>query len=456
LHQTTSASEVASWGTTEKVKWWNGRDQLDQRVKTFLENMEYQLGPWRCLLSPCFRTMPSNISDTCTESLLTLFRTYSSAREPKKKAQKKGTHASTKDPIEDIDTVIKGVIPWLSMLLSPRNGLEKCERVTGLNEVLVCALSHLVEVDVDWARIEENALQVAIALVDAYITSDEAVASVGDEISAVLSSSTPSAPIKNSGVAAGCDAEAVGAMRSRVGLLKVTELKAELKDLGQDVSGKKSDLSVRLMECLEAQMQGSHTEDRKQHVIQSAASGGTSSSSMSGKSIPAGRSNSHVTLILDESLQAIPWESIPLLRASSCSRVPSLTVLVNLLQSKPVSNLLDTEALAIPADKKSKAKGSKASSSSRAGTGGMENGHARDHEISIARCWYAIDPDANLERTRETMMTFIEPFATKWQWPGYAGQRPPEEVIRKCHESSELFVYCGHGSGEKLFDKGNK
>lgn len=30
------------------------------------------------------------------------------------------------------------------------------------------------------------------------------------------------------------------------------------------------------------------------------------------------------------------------------------------------------------------------------------------------------------------------------------------DVCRKFHESSELFVYCGHGSGEKLFDKGNK
>jgi hypothetical protein len=29
-------------------------------------------------------------------------------------------------------------------------------------------------------------------------------------------------------------------------------------------------------------------------------------------------------------------------------------------------------------------------------------------------------------------------------------------MYRKCHENSNLFVYCGHGGGERLLDKSSK
>jgi len=145
----------------------------------------------------------------------------------------------------------------------------------------------------------------------------------------------------------------------------------------------------------------------------------------------------HVVLILDEAMQALPWETLPCLRKHSCSRVPGLAVLLNLLLLHGRS---DSEPVVAAPSK----------------TSGHVESSKKNSLISLARCWYAVDPDDNLHRTRSTMMTFLEPYATKWRWRGYVGERPPDDMIRENHESSELFLYCGHGSGEKLFGKSNK
>jgi hypothetical protein len=111
-------------------------------------------------------------------------------------------------------------------------------------------------------------------------------------------------------------------------------------------------------------------------------------------------------LILDELLQTIPFENIPLLRHKEVSRVPGLTVLVNLL-------LLHTQQpLNVCATKRN----NDSTSSSKM--------------LSLANCWYSIDPDANLLNTRNTMKEFMQPYATKWGWTGFVGEMPPVSSIK--------------------------
>jgi separase len=72
--------------------------------------------------------------------------------------------------------------------------------------------------------------------------------------------------------------------------------------------------------------------------------------------------------------------------------------------------------------------------------------------IKVNSCWYAVDPENNLPNTRATMQGFLEPYTAKYKWRGYIGEAPPPADIKSYHDSCDLFIYCGHGAGEKLID----
>ena len=413
LQKTMNAVDVSSWGKSEKVKWWNERDQLDQRMKAFFENVEFMLGPWRCLLAPTALTSSlkanAGYSECCTK-LLELFRRYSSAKEPKKKASKKGSaHASARDALDDVDAAIEGVLAWVSLLVCPDNGLEKCERVAGLKEVLQAALQPLAEEGA--VGLEEDTLQVSITIIDACR---------GRDIDRQRPQSSPSTTARNSDAL--CQ-EKITEMRFRVAGLKVVDLKSELRDAGLDTSGKKAELAERLSDFLEKQLlqlPGIVADDMEVVTTQEELSPTQTGS----------RASCHITLILDENLQMIPWESLPLLRQASCSRVPSLSLLITLLQGRSAPDSVGTDVAAGKENTSGKSARKTAKPKTQDSHIITHDPNNEDHYISVARCWYTVDPDANLERTRSTMMSFIEPYATRWQWPGYSGERPPEDVIR--------------------------
>jgi hypothetical protein len=430
LHQTSSASEISGWGKSEKVKWWNDRDQLDRRVKTFLEDIQFKLGPWRCLLSPTVPESARSVEGECYSQLVDLFRTYSSVKEPKKKTQKKTSATSPRDPVDDTASVIGGVLSWLSLLMSPYNNLETCERVVGFSDVLLCALSHFVEVGVSAEEMESDVLRVAVAIVNSHCgesnnvqqqersikrDEDDAIGRKQCDMSAQSSGAYDSDSVS----------DRVEEMKSRVATLKVADLKKELKDLGAETTGKKSELLKRLIKCLSESMEVSMSADSC--TLMDEAPECDQVFSESSPPPPAIRQTHHIALILDEMLQAMPWESIPMLRASSCSRLPSLSVLVNLLHNASSSS---SEAFIDNSDEKEKKNSAKRTKKKVGEDGTNQETRSEGNLISVARCWYAVDPDANLERTRSTIMTFIEPYATKWQWRGFAGEKPPDDAIR--------------------------
>ena len=50
--------------------------------------------------------------------------------------------------------------------------------------------------------------------------------------------------------------------------------------------------------------------------------------------------------------------------------------------------------------------------------------------VSLARCWYSVDPEANLPNTRATMGDFLLPYGERYQWRGYRGEMPPEGAVQ--------------------------
>ncbi|ANB11375.1 Esp1p [Sugiyamaella lignohabitans] len=114
----------------------------------------------------------------------------------------------------------------------------------------------------------------------------------------------------------------------------------------------------------------------------------------------------HVILVLDKKCQQFPWESIPLLRKRSVSRVPSLAILNKLLSAR------------------------KSSSYSPPGND----------------VFYVLNPSKDLIRTQER---FEEPFKNMSGWQGIVSRAPSEDEIVNALNEKDLFIYVGHGGGER-------
>ncbi|KAK7206157.1 peptidase family C50-domain-containing protein [Myxozyma melibiosi] len=96
----------------------------------------------------------------------------------------------------------------------------------------------------------------------------------------------------------------------------------------------------------------------------------------------------HLVLILDQTVQMFPWESLPCLRKTSVSRVPSLTK-----------------------------------------TGG-----------------YILNPSADL---RNTESLFSQRLKELPEWEGVTGRAPDEAEFKRLLETKDLVLYFGHGGGEQ-------
>ncbi len=110
----------------------------------------------------------------------------------------------------------------------------------------------------------------------------------------------------------------------------------------------------------------------------------------------------HVVLVLGTGLERIPWESLPVLRSCSVSRMPSLSF------------------LAVP-------------------------GLAQNHALDPSKAFYILNPSNDLANTQ---YVFLESFRRKG-WQGIAGTAPTPEQFLEALKLYDLFVYCGHNSGEQ-------
>jgi separase len=121
----------------------------------------------------------------------------------------------------------------------------------------------------------------------------------------------------------------------------------------------------------------------------------------------------HTILVLDKSLHAFPWESMPCLQGLPVSRVPSLACLRRLLlEAKPASMDVD--------------------------------GKPKGHYVSTNSGTCILNPSSDLKNTQ----TYFEPAVTSLgSWTSHIDRKPEEEAIEKALRKSDLFLYFGHGGG---------
>ena len=212
--------------------------------------------------------------------------------------------------------------------------------------------------------------------------------------------------------------------------MTVAQIKDELHSRGTDKSEFKQMRKAALVELLQVKRSEScekplHERDkaqkkrrskphspRRRSVSESKTSAG--SSSMSCQELDNDAVSTCTFLILDEDLQRFPFEGFKCMEGRSICRVPSISFAVATL---------------------------------------LERGQRR---IRTDNTKYVLDPEANLSSTKRTILSALDSLTSKfkWTWQGVVGEIPSSDFMEAALTSqSGLFLYCGHGGGEKCFSR---
>ncbi|KAJ3224676.1 hypothetical protein HK099_008061 [Clydaea vesicula] len=116
-------------------------------------------------------------------------------------------------------------------------------------------------------------------------------------------------------------------------------------------------------------------------------------------------------LILDKSLQRFPWESLPILRKKSVSRMPSITALKD--------RILRSES---------------------------EN---EKFLVNINKVSYVLNPEGDLSNTQ---LVFEKLLKSRKNWNGVISQAPSKVEFLNYLQTSDLFMYFGHGGGDQYLN----
>ena len=174
---------------------------------------------------------------------------------------------------------------------------------------------------------------------------------------------------------------------------------------------RKAQLQEVLLDILERKRK------RKEKATKVTGSSNSSSSSRTGSGtigVNAGLGTT-IVLVLDERLQKLPWESMPMLEKLSVCRVPSLPF--------AIAPVID-----------SKGETPKAKS---------------------GRCFYVLDPENNLPATNKTLGPVLDSYSRQkgWNWKGYVGKIPELSTLDRLEKEDGLMIYCGHGGAECCFPR---
>ncbi|CAA21959.1 separase/separin [Schizosaccharomyces pombe] len=117
---------------------------------------------------------------------------------------------------------------------------------------------------------------------------------------------------------------------------------------------------------------------------------------------------SHTVLVLDKSVHQFPWESLPCLNRQSVSRVPSLSILRDILSQSFVVN-------------------------------------GEYVEVRKEAGSYILNPSLDLKHTQE----MFEHKLVEGGWKGLIASQPSNRDFIKMLSGNDFFLYFGHGGGEQ-------
>ncbi|OZJ05791.1 hypothetical protein BZG36_01275 [Bifiguratus adelaidae] len=137
--------------------------------------------------------------------------------------------------------------------------------------------------------------------------------------------------------------------------------------------------------------------------------------------IPVQGPTPHTILILDKNVQVLPWESLPCIRKSPVSRMPSLSLLRD--------RILCLQAL------------------HRHGRIGTQNTDWHDLTVDASKAFYILNPSGDLHSTENEFAPFVKSFGDGWD--GIIGRPPMELEFERALTRSNLLLYFGHSGGEQ-------
>lgn len=167
-------------------------------------------------------------------------------------------------------------------------------------------------------------------------------------------------------------------------------------------------------------------------------SAGVSDDADGGSSTAGGAARHPVILVLDEELQALPWEGLPCLRGCAVSRVPAVPFVFSALSTR-----WDAGEGGRNSDKAGRASKPSAKDPDQVWVPSRDG-------IRLNRGFYVLDPEANLLSTQKQLGPVLERFGRQLGWSGVKGKAPSEDAMTESLQGVDLFAYCGHGAGELL------
>ncbi|KAH7890369.1 peptidase family C50-domain-containing protein [Phlebopus sp. FC_14] len=132
--------------------------------------------------------------------------------------------------------------------------------------------------------------------------------------------------------------------------------------------------------------------------------------------------DSHIFLVLDKNVQGIPWESLPVLRGQSVSRIPSLQFLLDRLQFAECQR--------------------------RANGDDCTEGPVDRIRVDPRKVYYFLNPSGDLKGTEGRFASWLKEMH-EFGWEGLTGRAPSEQQFLNALSRKDLVIYFGHGGGEQ-------
>ncbi|KAI0089987.1 peptidase family C50-domain-containing protein [Irpex rosettiformis] len=129
------------------------------------------------------------------------------------------------------------------------------------------------------------------------------------------------------------------------------------------------------------------------------------------------QNDSHMFLVLDKNVQGIPWESIPILRGQSVSRIPSIDFLLDRLYYAKLIQGKDT----MPVDRLI---------------------------VNPRETFFVLNPSGDLKNTEGRFVDWLREMK-EVGWTGIVGKVPSELQFADALTKKDLLIYFGHGGAEQ-------
>lgn len=224
--------------------------------------------------------------------------------------------------------------------------------------------------------------------------------------------------------------------------MRVADLRRELSARNISITGLKlkMELLAKLREAVQDDTEEKAEVEHLGEASHESDDGGTSRGGSGGGLLIE---RHPVVLVLDETLQAIPWEGLPCLRGRAVTRVPAVPFVFSALASQWGGG----------ADSKAPRKMGRSSKVSATSDHPEEAWVPSRDGIRLTRGFYVLDPEANLPRTGKQLGPFFEGIERRLGWSGVKGKAPTQEAMAQSLQNVDIFAYCGHGAGELLIGR---